>query len=135
MEFTNDGWEELCPNFYVKPMSFTATLKEDVDVKKLLGESPVGVIKKEESKISMEEMERAGKIDYQCLKLHKALREKPEDNGAYWCACADVMDGNVLEKCFWREVTFFNGMWCVDDGTLVLAWMALPPSQNPKDFL
>lgn len=68
------------------------------------------------------------------LKLHKALKEKPTSNGAYWCACADVMDGNILEKCFWREVTFFNGMWCVDDGTLVLAWMALPPSQNPRFF-
>lgn len=44
------------------------------------------------------------------------------------------MDENVLDKCFWREVTSFNGMWCVDDGTLVLAWMTLPPSQNPKDF-
>lgn len=69
-----------------------------------------------------------------CLKVHKAIKEKPTSNGAYWCACSDVMDGNVLDKCFWCEVTFFNGMWCVDDGTLVLAWMTLPPSQNPKDF-
>ena len=111
------------------------TLKEDekkdedlTDVLTTYGAGTVSLIKSEKEKVT----EPEGTM---CLKVHKALKEKPTSNGAYWCACADVMDGNILEKCFWREVTFFNGMWCVDDGTLVLAWMALPLSQNPKDFL
>lgn len=104
---------------------------DEEKVAKILGEQPLGVI-------SLTEAGGEEEMNSECtmsIKVHKALREKPENNGAYWCACADVMDGNILEKCFWREVTFFNGMWCVDSGTLVLAWMALPPSQNPKDFL
>lgn len=113
----------------------TVTMNTDgIDEEKLvkiLGENPL-------SAINLTEVKGEEEMDSECtmsFKVHKALKEKPTSNGAYWCACADVMDGNILEKCFWREVTFFNGMWCVDDGTLVLAWMALPPSQNPKDFL
>lgn len=130
---------------------------------KILGEQPLGAITLEENKTGdrdlvgmmaeavaatkekiLETVESTGlfkgvkEMDSEItmsFKIHKALREKPENNGAYWCACADVMDGNILEKCFWREVTFFNGSWCVDDGTLVLAWMALPPSQNFRTFL
>ena len=96
---------------------------------RILGEIPLGATRLTEGK---EEATESEGMMY--LKVHKAIKEKPTSNGAYWCACADVMNGNVLEKCFWREVTFFNGMWCVDDGTLILAWMALPPSQNPNDF-
>lgn len=112
----------------------TVTMNTDrIDEEKLvkiLGENPL-------SAINFTEVKGEEEMDFECtmsFKIHKALREKPTSNGAYWCACADVMDGNILEKCFWREVTFFNGNWCVDDGTLVLAWMALPPSQNPRFF-
>ena len=118
---------------FSEPLTMTMNTEgiDEEKLAKILGELPVGVI-------SPAEVGGEEEMDSECtmsFKVHKTLREKPESNGAYWCACADVMDGNVLEKCFWREVTFFNGMWCVDDGTLVLAWMALPPSQNPKFFL
>lgn len=96
---------------------------------RILGEMPLGAISPIEGKEEATESE-----GMMCLKIHKAVKEKPMSNGVYWCACADIMDGNVLDKCFWREVTFVNGVWRVDDRTLVLAWMALPPSQNPKDF-
>lgn len=111
--------------------SYPVTMTIDTDeidkdmLAKILGEQTLSFVK---------EVKEAESECTMCLKIHKTVKEEPTSNGAYWCACADVMDGNVGETCFWREVTFVNGVWCVDDGTLVLAWMALPPSQNPKDF-
>ena len=115
------GKDELAKILGEHPLSFV----DDFDEKLLKAFEPIRSFK------GAKEVESECTI---CLKVHKAIKEKPTSNGAYWCACADVMDGNVLDKCFWCEVTFFNGMWCVDDGILVLAWMAQPPRQNPKDF-
>ena len=112
------------------------------ELARILGEQPLSYVDDFKEKLlkafePIRSFKGVKEVEPECtmyLKVHKAVKEEPTSNGAYWCACADVMDGNVGVTCFWREVTFVNGVWCVDDGTLVLAWMALPPSQNPKDF-